>query len=176
MHQNPTKHKVVSSIYTILFISHGKPYCKVNVLFSRRLQIQKWRSEEFKSHSKVTSLLKDRASIQSMVFVILKSRFIQSRQPHTEGVHSRLWLYRLTKTSEEKVAWKSISISPQWFYDNSLYLTIARGFPGGSGGKASACNAGDLGSIPGSGRSPGEGNDNPLQHSCLENLMDGGGW
>ena len=41
-------------------------------------------------------------------------------------------------------------------------------------GKASACNAGDLGSIPGSGRSPGEGNGNPLQHSCLENPMDGG--
>ena len=40
--------------------------------------------------------------------------------------------------------------------------------------KASACNAGDLGSIPGSGRSPGEGNGNPLQYSCLENPMDGG--
>ena len=40
--------------------------------------------------------------------------------------------------------------------------------------KASTCNAGDLGSIPVSERSPGEGNGNPLQHSCLENLMDGG--
>ena len=40
----------------------------------------------------------------------------------------------------------------------------------------SACNAGDLGSIPGSGKSPGEGNDNPLQYSCLENPMDGGVW
>ena len=47
------------------------------------------------------------------------------------------------------------------------------GFPGGSDGKASACNAEDLGSIPGSGRSPEEGNGNPLQHSCLENAMDG---
>ena len=43
------------------------------------------------------------------------------------------------------------------------------GFPSGSVGKASACNAGDLGSIPGSGRSPGEGNGNTLQYSCLEN-------
>ena len=43
------------------------------------------------------------------------------------------------------------------------------GFPGGSDGKASACNVRDQGSIPGSGRSPGEGNGNPLQHSCLEN-------
>ena len=45
---------------------------------------------------------------------------------------------------------------------------------GGSDGKAPACNAGDPGSIPGSGRSPGEGNGNPPQHSCLENPMDGG--
>ena len=49
-------------------------------------------------------------------------------------------------------------------------------FPGGSDGKVSACNAGDPGSIPGSGRSPGEGNGNPLQYSCLENSMDGGAW
>ena len=50
------------------------------------------------------------------------------------------------------------------------------GFPGGSDGKASACSAGDLGSIPGSGRSLGEGNGNPLQYSCLGNPMDGGAW
>ena len=42
--------------------------------------------------------------------------------------------------------------------------------------KAFACNAGDPGLIPGSGRSPGEGNGNPLQYSCLENPMDGGAW
>ena len=47
---------------------------------------------------------------------------------------------------------------------------------GGSEGKASACNAGDPGQIPGSGRSPGEGNGNPLQYSCLENPMDDGTW
>ena len=51
-----------------------------------------------------------------------------------------------------------------------------RDFPGGSEYKASAYNAGDLGSIPGSGRSPGEGNGNPFQYSCLENLMDRGAW
>ena len=50
------------------------------------------------------------------------------------------------------------------------------GFPDGSEVKASACNVGDLGSIPGSGRSPGEGNGNPLQCSCLENPRDGGAW
>ena len=48
------------------------------------------------------------------------------------------------------------------------------GFHGGSDGKASACNAGDPGSIPASGRSPGEGNGNLLQYSCLENPMEGG--
>ena len=47
-----------------------------------------------------------------------------------------------------------------------------KGFPGGSDGKASACNAGDLGSIPGLGRSLGEGNGSPLQYSCLENPRD----
>ena len=46
------------------------------------------------------------------------------------------------------------------------------GFPGGSAGKESACNAGDLGSIPGLGRSPGEGKGYPLQYSGLENSMD----
>ena len=46
----------------------------------------------------------------------------------------------------------------------------------GSNGKESTCNAGDPGSIPGSGRSLGEGNGNPLQYSCLENPMDTGGW
>ena len=48
--------------------------------------------------------------------------------------------------------------------------------PGGSDGKASACNAGDPGSIPGTGRSPGEGNGNPLQYFWLENPMDGESW
>ena len=53
---------------------------------------------------------------------------------------------------------------------------LSLGFPGGSEVKESACNVGNLGSIPGSRRSPGEGNSNPLQYSCLENPMDGGAW
>ena len=51
-----------------------------------------------------------------------------------------------------------------------------RDFPGGSEGKESACNTGNLGLIPGSGKSPGEGNGYSLQYSCLENTMDRGGW
>ena len=53
---------------------------------------------------------------------------------------------------------------------------IKKGFPGGSDSKESACNVGDLGSVPGLGRYRGEGNGNPLQYSCLENPMDRGAW
>ena len=57
---------------------------------------------------------------------------------------------------------------------NSLCVSGNSGAPGGSDGKESACSVGGLGSTPGSGRSPGEGNGNPLQYSCLENPMDRG--
>ena len=65
-----------------------------------------------------------------------------------------------------KIPWRRETLPTQVFL----------GFPGGSDGKESACNAGDLGSIPGLGRSPGEGNGNPLQYSDLENSMDRGAW
>ena len=55
-------------------------------------------------------------------------------------------------------------------------LNLTWGFPGGSDGNESACNAGDLGSIPGFGRCPGEGNGCPLQYSCLENSVDRRAW
>ena len=55
-------------------------------------------------------------------------------------------------------------------------MTLTLGFLGGSEGKDSVCNVEDLGSITGLGRYPGEGNDYPLQYSCLENFMDRGGW
>ena len=60
--------------------------------------------------------------------------------------------------------------------DTLNLFMVPRGFPHSSVGKESACNAGDLGSIPESARSPGEGNGNPLQYSCLENPMDRGAW
>ena len=73
--------------------------------------------------------------------------------------------------------------SPFFFPLNSLFRVsfafpycLYSGFPGGSDGKASTCNAGDLSSIPGLGTSPGEGNGSQLQYSCLENPMDGGAW
>ena len=55
-------------------------------------------------------------------------------------------------------------------------LYYEKGSPGGSDSKEAACNAGDAGLIPGSGRSPGEGNGNSLQYSCLEFPMDRGAW
>ena len=57
-----------------------------------------------------------------------------------------------------------------------LPTSVFLGFPGGSDGKEFTCNAGNLGSIPGLGRSPGGGHGNPLQYSCLENPMDRGAW
>ena len=65
-----------------------------------------------------------------------------------------------------------------FYVEKTKYSTPANsgGFPGGSDGKESSCNAGDLSSIPGLGRSPREGNGYSLQYSCLENLMDRGAW
>ena len=59
-----------------------------------------------------------------------------------------------------------------YIYNYNIYL----GFPGNSDGKGSACKARNAGSISGLGRSPGEGNGNPLQYSCLRNPMDRGAW
>ena len=61
-----------------------------------------------------------------------------------------------------------------FIFKNKIWSFMS--FPGCSEGKESACNVGDLGSIPGSGRSPGGGNGNPLQYSCLENSVDRGAW
>ena len=62
------------------------------------------------------------------------------------------------------------------YIQKSYFLSIYNGFPSSSDGEESAYNAGDLGSIPGSGRSPGEGNGNPLQYSCLGSPMDREVW
>ena len=75
------------------------------------------------------------------------------------------------KDAESPTAIAMTAISFLW-----CLLCAFWGFPGGSEVKASASNAGGPGSIPGSGRSPGEGNGNPLQYSCLENPMEGGTW
>ena len=63
-----------------------------------------------------------------------------------------------------------------WKWSLCKITRVRWGFPGGSYGKASVCNPGDQSLIPGSGKSPGEENGNPLQYSCLENPMDRGAW
>ena len=83
----------------------------------------------------------------------------------------------LQKMAHSKIEWEVhnshiFSAAPPFIYNLPNYQS----FPGGSEGKASACNAGDLRSIPGSGRSTGEGNGNPLQYSCLENPMEREAW
>ena len=78
-------------------------------------------------------------------------------------LHLRWWLF-----PEAEQTWFVLFC---WNYTHS-----AASFPGGSESKESACNAGDWGSIPGLGRSPGEGTVYPLQYSCLENPMDRGAW
>ena len=59
---------------------------------------------------------------------------------------------------------------------NSSDFSLVQGFPCSSAGKESACNVGDLGSIPGLGRYLGEGNGNPLQYTCMENPINRGAW
>ena len=70
---------------------------------------------------------------------------------------------------------RNVKRSPTGIFTTCFFL-IKVDFPGGSDGKVSVYNVGDLGSIPGSGRFAGEGNGNPLQYYCLENPMDRGAW
>ena len=78
-------------------------------------------------------------------------------------------VYPFSRGSSLPRNWTRVSCISGGFFTNW-------GFPGGSEVKVSACNAGNLGSVPGLGRFPGEGNGNLLQYSCLENHMDGGAW
>ena len=95
-----------------------------------------------------------------------------------------LWNQRDFKTNLTGLLWIRASLVAQLVKNPPAMQEIwvwslvweDQGFPGGLEGKASTCNEGDPGSIPESGRSPGEGNGNPLQYSCLENPIDGGAW
>ena len=82
-----------------------------------------------------------------------------------------------SELSKERIAPPVFSLHATHFDDLIYYKQCkTTGFPGGSDGKESACNVGDPDLIPGSGRSPGEGNGNPLQYSCSESIMDRGAW
>ena len=74
--------------------------------------------------------------------------------------------FRKGRGTRDQIANIHLIIEKAREFQKSIYFSFIEGFPGGSDGKVSACNVVDLGSIPGSGRSPGEGNGNPLQYSC----------
>ena len=105
--------------------------------------------------------------------------------PKKRGQHAMLcratWLQGWSEEEEEnmpKSLYCGVRGRNRWDRSSGLgraSLNIS-GFPGGSDGKESTCNVGDLGSIAGLERSPGGGHDNPLQYSCLENPMDRGAW
>ena len=89
---------------------------------------------------------------------------------YIKEITSKVLLYSAGNSTQHSVkAYMRKEPNEDWVY---LYVS----FPGSSDGKESACNAGDLGSIPGSKRSPEEGNGHPLQYSWLENSMDRGAW
>ena len=116
---------------------------------------------------KVMSLLSNMLS--SLVIIFLprsKSLFISWLQS------SSAVILEPPKIKSDTVSIVSPSICHEVMGPHAMILV----FPGGSDGKASAYNVGDLGLIPALGRSLGEGNGSPLQYSCLENLMDGGVW
>ena len=90
------------------------------------------------------------------------------------------WVFSAAQSSLKAWTCPSMIPFPEPHFPMSSHSWITcnfyHGFPGDSDGKESACNVGDRGSIPGLGRSPGEGNSYPLQYSCLENPMDRGSW
>ena len=119
------------------------------------------------------------------VFIFFKSLILCFKKKITEMLR-----YESDKTAIGSIHWKLQSVDerkqrkskdmkrkglPWWSSDLGSALQC-KDFPGGSDGKASVYNSGDPGSIPRSGRSPGEGNGNPLQYYCLENPMDRGAW
>ena len=94
------------------------------------------------------------------------------------ATHSSVLAWRIPGTGEPGglPSMGSHRVRHDWSDLAAAAAGFCQGFPGGSDGKESACNARDLGLIPGSGRSPGEGNGYPLQYSCLGNPMDKGAW
>ena len=90
--------------------------------------------------------------------------------------HGNLLQYSCLENPMDRGAWQVATVRQDLATKEREREMATLGFPGGSDGKESACNAGDLGSIPRFGRSPGGGRGNPLQYSCLEKPMDGGAW
>ena len=98
-----------------------------------------------------------------------------------EGTYAYMWAFPVAQTVKNLPAMQETWVQSLGWEDPleegmASHSRSLLGFPGGSDGKESVCNVGDLGSISGLGRSPGEGNGYPLQYSGLENSMDRGAW
>ena len=111
------------------------------------------------------SLLYER-SVQSSVFLFKRSSYCGK-------IHIKVYYFNHFKVYNSGLCLFLTGLLFSYFLGINL---IINDFPCGSNSKESACNAGDLGSIPGSGKSNGEGHGNPFQYSCLENPMDWGVW
>ena len=133
----------------------------------RRFKFQKWLCS-FRTFSLVSGL-------SATGFCVPWSKSLTNMNLDDDSVCSRAWL-RASSSLAKTLGEISIPKMQCSWLDILAKARVTEGFPGGSEVKVSACNSGDLGSIPGSGRSPGKGNGNPLQYSCLENSMDRGGW
>ena len=104
--------------------------------------------------------------------IIINSEGEKKNFTHYNVLHSSI--YNMNNWRWSKYPWKEEWLSKMWYIHLMKYLRAYIRVAGGSDSKASTSNVRDPGLIPGLGRSPGEGNGNPLQYSCLENSMDGG--
>ena len=135
------------------------------------------------SLSKLQEMVKDREAWPPAVHGVTKSDWTK---PKTSLDYIKHSFHRFSHIKGFRTWWsREKGWDFKWFirplkkkldWEILAFTGLYKYFPGGSDSKASACNVGDLGSIPGSGRCPGEGNGNPVQHSCLENPMDRGAW
>ena len=112
-----------------------------------------------------------RADVQIWLNLIIHNTPRTKQPPRKTFVHTIFFIYKEKNMNNiETTCKKKKRKKLKYVFKKTL------GFPGGSNGKESACGTGDSGSIPGSGRSPGEGNGNQLQYSCLENFMNRRAW
>ena len=127
-------------------------------------------------HNMIYLIEKDQKRWLSLRRSLMAQICLQCRRPGFDP-----WVRKISWRREWRISWtvepgRLPSMGSQRVGHVWATNMFSLGFPGGSDGKESSCNAGDQGSIPGLGRSPGEGHSNPLQHSCLENSMDRGAW
>ena len=141
------------------------------------------RTREYKEGWRIETIFATTSTISCAQHTVIpnkqKSPCLEHRKVYCRAMQEDGWLMPSKALSSPKDFGK-VLLKVRWRGVVSGYVisscTDLWQSDGGLEGKASACNAGDLGSIPGSGRSPGEGNGNPLQNSCVENPMDREAW